>query len=199
MHSIGWPISFQPSFTDLHQTDSHTSSPNLAMGQRTRSPCSLPYTNEASMAEGRGDSSGMWYPLLCILGFYGREGVICRVADSFLLHKCTTFSNLFLLNVKFLEAKCHASLLLCLMHDILWMVNKHHIVSTLNCSLESCLLSCFSKYRCFPRKGPFKSMPTNVSPFFPGPVDSLQPSLTLPPNPNCRVCMWASGSCSYNF
>lgn len=120
------------------------------------------------MAEGGDDSSGVWYPLLCILGFYGREGIICRVGDSFLLYKCTTFSNLFLLNVKFLEAKCHAFLLLCLMHDILWMVNKHHIISTLNCPLESCPLSCFSKRRCFPRKEPFKSMPTNVSPFFPG-------------------------------
>lgn len=117
------------------------------------------------MAEGGDDSSGMWYPLLCILGFYGREGVICKVADSFLLYKCTTFSNLFLLNVKFLKAKCHASLLLCLMHDILWMVNKHHIVSTLHCPLESCLLSCFSKCRCFPRKGPSKACPQMSVPF----------------------------------
>lgn len=125
------------------------------MGQRTRSPRSLPLY--------RWSRRGRWLiwhviPLLCILGFYGREGVICRVADSFLLYKCTTFSNLFLLNVKFLEVKCHAFLLLCLMHDIVSTLNSPGVLPAFM----------FQWVQMFPKKRAFNSMPTNASSFVPG-------------------------------
>lgn len=108
--------------------------------------------------------SGMWCPLLCLLKFCGWEGKqFVGLADIFSfmqMHHCwkTLSASHYIWNSQ-RQGPCLPSLL-CMMPNILWMVNKCHIVFILHWlrmtfSHESCLLQFLSKSHkvyTFPRK-----------------------------------------------
>lgn len=150
-------ITFQPSFTGLYQTDSHTSSWTCSVRQRKGTPympsalaqperggckggfkCDLetievlPILNLTTLETERGGWHSMGHVVPSVVPSeilrVGGEAV-CRVGWYFSFMQIHhCWNTLPFIRFEIPKGKCCLLSLLCLMSNTLWLVNKRHIV-----------------------------------------------------------------------